>query len=589
MRKLVVGKTKRLFSNKLESLQFRLAHPEALLSLSFFGLISGCLAAVVILLLRWSIEFVQITFLPENRIDNYEQLVHWMRFVLPVLGALIIAFVTLRVRPETLNVGIVHVWSRLAYHQGRLPVKNAIYQFFGACISILCGHSVGREGPSAHLGAATASLLGQAMRLPNNSIRTLVACGTAGAIAASFNTPLAAVVFAMEIIMMEYSIIGFTPVIVAAMSAAAVSRLVYGTDLIINIPALSMDTFFDLPLIIVMGLIIGILAALFITSLSAVTAATQQWRIAIRLILAGLFTGIIAVFVPEIMGLGYDTLDNALTASSSITLMLVVVIAKLLATTVGIGLGLPGGLIGPTLVIGACAGEVIGVAVGILFPEQTSAPGFYALLGMGAMMAATLQAPLSALTAMLELTGNLNIVMPGMLAIVCADLTASQFFGKASIFLQLLRLRGLDYRPNPNEQLLRKIGVTAAMERKFACLPKQCSVASCKQALIENQPIWIIVLNEDEPIGLLLPADLVSFCNEQDNNIDIDLLDIPGERFQIAPITFEADLQEACDMLEQDDVEALYIQRFTKVGRRIIYGILTPLEIENSYLPKPGN
>ena len=156
-------------------------------------------------------------------------------------------------KPKDRSVGVVHVIERLDYHQGFLPLKNAAVQFVTAAISLLSGHSVGREGPSIHLGAAAGSSLGRSLRVPNNSVRILVGCGVAAAIAAAFNTPLAGVIFAMEVVIMDYTVIGFTPVIIAAVSATTLTRITFGDDTAFTLPDLDINSVQELPIVAFMG------------------------------------------------------------------------------------------------------------------------------------------------------------------------------------------------------------------------------------------------------------------------------------------------------------------------------------------------
>jgi CIC family chloride channel protein len=224
---LLSGREQEKINRMLERLRQQLASGDALM-LAIIGLFSGLLAGAVILAFRQLVEGVQALFLADATGENYESLASHWRLLLPLGGGLLIGIVFQYFSVEERRVGIVHVLERLGYHQAWLPLRNAVLQFFGAATSIISGHSVGREGPGVHLGAATGSLLGQWLSLPNNSLRTLVACGAAASIAASFNTPLAGVVFAMEVILLEYSISGFVPVILASVSATWVTRLVYG-------------------------------------------------------------------------------------------------------------------------------------------------------------------------------------------------------------------------------------------------------------------------------------------------------------------------------------------------------------------------
>ncbi len=559
----------------LDKLRTRLAHADALPLLALLGLFCGLVTGGVIVLFRIFIDSVQMGFLPGGDVENYEGLSAFWRFTLPALGGLFIGL--LFQLAGGAPVGVVHVLERLAYFQGHLPLRNMLLQFVGGAMSIISGHSVGREGPSVHLGAASGSLLGQGLQLPNNSIRTLVACGTAAAIAASFNTPIAGVIFAMEVILMEYTIAGFAPVILAAVSATAVSRAAFGAAPAFIVPPMDMASLLELPYMLVMGIVIGTLAALFIGQLQRVTLFGARFPIWQRMTLAGSFVGLCGVFVPAVMGIGYDTVNQAMLGELGLSFLLLVLAVKVLATTVGLGLGLPGGLIGPTLFIGACAGGALGIVAEYLFPGQVASPGFYAMLGMGAMMSATLQAPLAALMALLELTYNPHIILPGMLAVVLSDIIASHVFGRDSVFLVLLRARGLDYRSTPLAQALRRIGVASVMNTSLTTAPRVLG-RQAAQDLLTGEPLHVLVMEEGRPVSLLLAADLARHLAAHPDAEEVDLLEIPAQRDDIRPIDMQATLQQALDEMDEHGVDALYVT----FGENIV-GTLSRQGVEAHY------
>jgi len=476
-------------------------------------------------------------------------------------------------------VGVLHTLERLGYHEGHLPLKNALLQFIGGAISIISGHSVGREGPSIHLGAASASLLGQTLRLPNNSIRTLVACGSAAAIAASFNTPLAGVVFAMEVIMMEYTITGFTPVILAAVSATTISRIIFDTHPAFFVPALELTSFWELPCIILMGIGIGAIAALFIVSLKWVTHQGQKLPIWLRMTLAGFGVGLCAVIVPEVMGIGYDTVDNVFLGEIGITALLLILIFKLIATVISIGFSLPAGLIGPTLFIGAMAGSIIGLVLGLL-PVELSHPGLYAMLGMGAMMGATLQAPLAALLTLLELTGNQNIIFPGMLAIVSASLASKELFDVSSVYLSQMKEIGLDYRNDPIAQSLRRLAVASVMNKEFTIIQTELNRQQA-ESILAKAPHWLVISRDD--CNLLMPAADLARHLEENHDDTIQVMEIPSKRKQLTPVIQQSTLQQALKILDESEAEALYVIRPLGTSADQIFGIVTRQDIEEAY------
>ncbi len=559
-----------------------LAGIDALPQLAMLAIPVGLLSGGVIVLLRLLVESGAALYMPGGDGENFEALALSVRLLLPAAGGLVIGLVWQNLQAETRQVGIVHVMERLAYHQGNLPLRNSIAQFFGISLCILCGHSVGREGPGAHLGATSGSQLSRWLRLPNNSRRTLAACGIAAAIAASFNTPLAGVIFSMEVVMMEYTLLSFAPVILAAVIATTLTQAVFGGEPVFTVPYTQLGSLMELPIILATGLLLGCLAALFIHLLQHTTTRSMAWPIWLRCTLGGTLVGIIAVAVPEVMGIGYDTVNKALVGELGLVALLTIAFAKLLATALGIGLGLPGGLIGPTLVIGAVAGGAVGIVADTWLPGDIATPAFYALIGMGTVMGATLQAPLAALTAMLELTANPHIIMPGMLALIGAVLVSREIFGKESVFVVLMKTRGLDYHDNPVRQMLQRVGVASVMDRGLETLPVVAEQARIRQAL-QREPRWILMTADNAPVALMPAADLARHMQSENIDDPVDLHEIPAARQDITGLDFQATLQEAAESMDKANTEALYVTRITIPGISRIYGIVTRSDIDRYY------
>jgi chloride channel protein, CIC family len=556
-----------------------LAGKRALFALSLLGLVTGIVVGCVIILFRFSTEYSQMFFLPGANPENYEALNWQIRLLITTAGGLILGLLFYFVSKAPLRVGVIHVLERLSYHEGNLPLKNLILQFVGATVAIISGQSVGREGPSVHLGAGSASLLGQYLHLPNNSIRTLVGCGAAAAIAASFNTPLAGVVFAMEVILMEYTITGFTPVILSAVSATVMCRLVFEEEPIFTVNAVDLESFYELPIIVLMGVLIGAIASGFIYLTRSMTKLGQKMDIWLRMSLAGFGVGLIALISPEVMGIGYDTVNAAILGDIAIISLLVILLAKIIATSLCIGFSIPAGLIGPAIFIGALAGGITGKFVEMVNINFSDA-GLYAMLGMGAMMSATLQAPLAALLALLELTGNQNIIFPGMLAIVSANLAARELFKSDSIFLSQFRGIGLDYRNDPIAQSLRRIGVESVMNKAYVITEPVIQRAIATDHLKES-PDWLLI-RRDECNQLMPATDLARHLEENDDE-EIVLLEIPAKRRQLVQVGLESTLQHAQQLLNESDAEALYVIRKLGHSADRIYGILTQEDIEKHY------
>ncbi|MCG6937915.1 MAG: chloride channel protein [Gammaproteobacteria bacterium] len=412
-----------------------------LLRISLLGAITGLMAGMLVTLFRFSIERLQIYFLPDGQVGNYEALPGWLQFLLPVCGALVLALIFERLPSGQQTVGIVHLLDYLRFRKQRLPFSNALVQFFGGLLVIVSGNSVDREGPGVHLGAATASVLGWKIKLTDDDSYLLAAAGGAGAIAAAFNTPLAGVIFVIEVLRVRYAINNIVPVIVASVAGAIIGRIVYGQSPAFDVPALSIGSLAELPVMLVMGVFIGVLAAVFIFAVQYTARQTISWRPLYGFVLAGVITGVLAQWSPEIMGLSYDALSRIFDNDLGLETLLLLLFAKLAATAVSIGVRLPGGLIGPSLVMGGALGGFIELLIYNWYPYYAGSAGFYAMIGMVAMMGAVLRAPLAALVALIELTGNLNIILPGMIAVVSGEIATRALIGDVSAFTAMLKVQ----------------------------------------------------------------------------------------------------------------------------------------------------
>ena len=586
--------------------------------LCVLGGLTGALSGGVILLLYGAIQGIRLPIFAffGNAGGTFVSADLAVRLAVPLVGALLLGLIV-EWWLKSLENGIVHIIERLMYYQGYLPLKAAVIDLAGSAFAIATGQSVGREGTAAHSGAYVGSWLARRLALPNNSVRTLVGCGTAAGIAASFNTPLAAVIFAMEVVMMEYTIAGFAPIILAAVTGSLVTL-----DLPNLHPELTgaAENFHavELPIMTLMGAVFGALGGGFVRAAGALGPALTNIRVSLRMALAGLVTGLLAAVFPEIMGLGFETVNQALAGQFFVGAAFGIGIAKLVATLMAVAVAMPGGVILPMFVTGAALGSAWGSAAAQQLGLPISESGLYALLGIGALMASVLQAPLSALVALLELSGQTTIVVPGMLVIITALVISRRVAVSDSIFRLLLRRRGLDYRNDPVSQYLRRASVLTTMNRKFRVLDAQTTYATVSRALAAKID-WLLIRPEEGRLQLMRPDELGRALAERAHRSEqaageapadmtktdkqktdktreellaafapddaIDLMDIPAHRADTFSIDVRASLQEAYDQFESTEAEALIVQRNSALtGRKPIpYGILTPATVAATY------
>ena len=570
--------------------QFRysISYVDALPQLTFLGLLVGLGTGCIIIVFRLCIEIPLGYFLPGG-VDNFEALPQQSRVAL-IFGGASVLYVLLKIAGKNDQVSVSHVLDRLHNHQGHMPSRNWLMQFFGGIASIISGQSVGREGPAVHLGAGAASRISRWLRLPNNSRFTLMGCGVAAAIAASFDTPMAGVLFAMEVILMEYTIVGFVPVILASVTGAALSQAVFkdSTPLLSNRQG-ELQSLMELPYIVGVGLLLACLAACFI-AINLRFIKLNHWPLSLRLTLAAGLTSAFAWHLPEVMGLGYDTLNAAVVGELSARTLLAVAIAKLVLTAAVIGLGVPGGIIGPTLVIGACVGGCLGFIAQHLYANPTFDPSFYVIIGMTGMMAAVLNAPMAALVAVLELSYNPHMIFPSMLVIVIACVGTRHLFKFEGLFLEQLRQSGRQLEFRPAQQALKNTGIANIMATHLVYTHRQVDYEQAKLLLV-NKPEWLVLdFNEKgtrDKIALN-PADLATYLQDAPVEVlslaeDIDLLAIPGRRLVLSPIHETANLWEALEALRNTNAEALYVARINNPLGASIRGIVTEQSINNFY------
>ncbi len=555
------------------------------IGLALLALLTGLASALVITLFRLAIEIPLVLALPMPTAEQYEQLDRWTRVALLAGGSITLIVMFHLLRPAWRSVGISHVLQRMELHQGYLPLTNLVVQWVAAAIAIISGHSVGREGPATHMGAGTASQLGQHAGIAHHRLRILVGAGVASAISASFDTPMAGVIFAMEVVLLEYNIRGFIPIILASVAGAIVSEAVFGAQTAFAVPGVDMHSLLEIPYVLALGIASGLIATAFIM-LVRFFQRLNRFPIWLKWGSLSIATATVSLWLPQIMGVGYDTVNEALLGEVVIPVLLLLLLAKLLLASWAAGVAFPAGLIGPTLFIGALLGSLMAELSRWLLPDYPVSVGFYAVLGMGAMMGAVLRAPLAALVALLELTANPNIIMPGMLTIVISSLVVSEVFRLPSVFDVQLG-GGHNYQlPHPVQQMLRNAWVAEAMQQSFVSAPRYLS-AEAAGFILQRDPEWLLLDKEN----VILPPAAVAEAledrqqQEQPASEDLDLIAIPADRQEVGRISLKANLQDALDLMQQHHIQWLAVYRDDTSQQCV--GLVSRTQIEHFYHYRP--
>jgi H+/Cl- antiporter ClcA len=556
----------------IAAIRKHLALPKTSWQICLLAIIGGCASALLVVLFTFTIEEIQQLYLTER--DNYNSLDKVSRFDLPIIGSLVILLIAWLTGYKYLRTGIPFVLHRLKVAHGVIPFKNTLNQFLGSAVALASGFSVGREGPAVHLGAACSSYLGNALKLPYNSVRTLCACGIAAGIAATFNTPIAAVIFVMEVIMREYKVHVFVPVMLASITGSLITQSVFGAShnlQYFHTIALTQQHYFSL---IFLATFLGILAAAFNKYLVLIIKHSVKYHIILRLILAALITGTLGYLVPSAMGTGTSAIDISLTSNLQLGLLFSLLLAKLLMTMFALGLGIPGGIIGPTLSIGAIAGACSGAIVLQLLPGENLGNDFI-LMGMAGFMAASLNAPLAALLTVVELSGQLELVLPAMIVITIASIVSRQLCKNASIFTMQLDAQNLLYRKPPIEEALQNIGVLAIIKDNLLML-EGASTRTITGELINTHESQLVINKASE-----------SSCQQESEfywaQLNADITDDEGMSIQhnlnkklllqkLIPLDHQATLAEAYLALVEQRNGAVYVYQGDKNN---VLGIVT--------------
>ena len=411
----------------------------------FIGVFSG----LAVVCFRFAIDWCRIYLLGSGIVLTPARLV-----LAPTLAGLVIAALVMRVFPLARGSGVNQTKAALYIYNGYIPLRTAVGKFITAALAIGSGHSLGPEDPSLQIGASLASALGRRMNLSRDRMRLIAPVGAAAGLAAAFNAPTSAVLFVIEEVIGRWTAGILGSVVLSAVSSVVVMRWFLGSESLFRIPAVEMRRPSELLAYSVLGLVGGLASVMFsagITTLRPRCKALPRWTQYFQPALAGLLIGMIAVLgAPQVMGAGYEYIDEAMHGRFTWQFLAILAGLKILATMLSFVSGTPGGMFAPTLFIGAMLGAAVGGAQYALLPHLNASPGTYALVGMGVLFAGFLRAPMTSVFMVLEVSGNYSIILPVIVANTFAYVI-SRSLQPIPIFDVLTRQDGLEL-PSMEEQ-----------------------------------------------------------------------------------------------------------------------------------------
>ncbi|MHC4589107.1 MAG: chloride channel protein, partial [Planctomycetota bacterium] len=368
----------------------------------------------------------------------------------------------------------------------------------------------GREGPIVQIGSAVGSAIGQWLRIDRERLRTLVGCGAAAGIAATFNAPVAGALFAVEIILGDFGVAQFSPIVISSVVGTVVSQHFLGDFPAFEVPAYSLEHPLELFAYAGLGILAGLVALGFIRTLYASEDLFAKFRVVppIRALVGGAAIGVIGIWAPEIFGVGYEAINEALRGNLIWEFMLLLVVVKVIAVSVTIGSGGSGGIFAPSLFIGAMLGGAVGTVVNRIWPESTAGPGAYALVGMGAVVAAGTHAPITAIVMIFELTGEYKVILPLMITCIIATLLATRLQAASIYTLKLLR-RGVDIHGGRAINVLQDVPASEAMRSEMTTVAPYDSLGQLISVFMDHPGETLFVVdNEKRLIGTVTAGEL---------------------------------------------------------------------------------
>lgn len=511
--------------------------------------------------------------------------------LVPALGGLAVGVIVHHVSPESRGHGVAEVIEAVAVHGGRIPASVGIFKSLTAAITIGSGGSVGREGPVVQVGSAVGSAIARHLDFSRGNVIVLVGAGAAAGIASSFNAPIAGAMFALEIILLDFRVTAFTPIVLASVTSVLTSQSLIGEVQEIVRPAYDLVSPLEIVPYALLGVASGAVALAYVRALEAAESLFQggEKNALARLMrrlppqvkpgLGGLVLGCTGLLVPRALGTGYETMNAALMGQLGLATLVVVLLGKIVATSITLGSGGSGGSFFPAMFLGAMLGGAFGSVVHTFFPEATATPGAYALVGMGAVVAGATLAPLTGIVMLFELTGNYQIILPLMVTCVIASTMMHRTLGE-SMYTLRLRRRGIALRTHGEQVVLRSLRVAQAMSTAVVSIHEDMRFRELLSLVTTTAYATFPVLDASERlVGLLSVDDVRGVLYEE----GLSELVVARELARpLAATVFEDDdLELALQRFEQGDVHLLPV--VSREDLRRLVGVLSRRDVLRAY------
>jgi CIC family chloride channel protein len=542
-----------------------------------YSLLIGVLAAIGALFFRSLIDFFQGLFWASGH-TYLQKLINspwWLKVLVPAAGGLVAGPVITFWVPEAKGPGVPEVISSIAIRQSIMRHRVTVLKAFVTSLLIGCGASVGREGPIVQIGASIGSSLAQLFKLTPEMRRFCLAAGAAAGIAATFNAPIAGTLFAVEIILMDIQVTYLSHIMISSIVASVLSTVFWGKFLTFHVTAFEWGHYWEFIVYLVIGVLAGLVAIVFVRLIYSTdelfrAIPVPEW---IKPAIGGLLLGLLAIEVPNVMGVGYETIEMALKSSLTLQLAVLVLVAKIVATALSIGSGMSGGILAPSLVLGSSLGTAVCLAFANFLPALSFRTVDFALAGMGAVVAGTTLAPMTAILTIFELTYSYEILLPLMLTCITSTLIVKLLFGYSAYEMKLIK-QGISIQRGHAINVLRSLLVKNFMEKDFQTLQESMPLSGIVQTIMKStskHPHFIVVNDDSELTGILSLSDLKEQLGKLDVSRDtLYAADLMTRK--VVAIDADSNLEQAFNIFDKSGASCLPVL-MTAESKRVV-GIL---------------
>ena len=507
----------------------------------------------------------------------------WRRLIVPTIGALASGWLLSKYFPEARGSGIPQTRGAMELHGGRISLRTILGRFFVSSASLASGIALGREGPSVQIGAGIASVLGRKLGLGPARLRQLIPVGAAAAIAAAFNTPIAAVLFTLEEVVgnLHAPVLGL--IVIGSVTSWAVLQTFLGDNALFHVPAYQLVNPGELLIYAFLGVAGGLLSTVFVKAVlrirlffAALPAASRPYQP----VAGGILVGALGMFLPQVLGVGYDYVDQVLNGDIALRIVLLLIPLKLIATAVCYGSGNAGGIFGPSLFFGAMLGGAVGSAAHALLPGSTATPGAYALVGMGAAFAGIIRTPMTSVFMIFELTRDYSILVPLMIANMTSYIIASHL-QKKSIYIALAEQDGIHLQEHRTQTDSRSRTVLMAMTADPSLVAPGTLLSELPE---ETAGGLFLVANGGKLMGVVPVASVKKALVEGQHGLSIG--DLAARSSAYPHVHPDHPIELAIERMGQSGLQSLPVVDRADIAK--LRGIISVNDVLRAYGPEPA-